>query len=238
MVETLVGKVLFVDNARDWRNVIAHLLRHEDGDTYSIASAIAEARTLLQTGEFEVVVADWRMPGDGVAFLREVRHSFPRVTCVLLTGFKHELAQGILTELATLGIHVFDKGQATQQWLENLVNPDLRAEALEHDLSGEDTVSVEGAPETVRDSLYTHRLLLNESRAEAEGLRKVLGVVAEDLLEELRSLRDRDQPNLIGPGRSMSVDDMVREIETGSELGRALLMMDRQVQKRLRGGKL
>ena len=52
------------------------------------AESAARALTLLESGEFDIVLADIRMPGmSGAELLRTVRQTYPEIDVVIMTGF-------------------------------------------------------------------------------------------------------------------------------------------------------
>jgi two-component system NtrC family sensor kinase len=81
-------RILFVD---DERNVLHSLERLFIDDGYDIhtAGSGAEALELLeQSGDFKLVVSDYRMPGmNGVEFLAEVCRRWPETERIILSGY-------------------------------------------------------------------------------------------------------------------------------------------------------
>ncbi len=57
------------------------------GVGFSICGGADAALRLLESDEFDAVIADYRMPGkDGMELLAEVKRRFPSIIRVLLTG--------------------------------------------------------------------------------------------------------------------------------------------------------
>lgn len=238
MIEAAVGKILFVDNAHDWRQVLGQLLRHVRSDLYSVVHSIEQATAAIATGEYETIVADWHMPDDGLAFMQRIKRAHPGYACIVLTGFKHDIDERVLRELESAGISVYDKDQATPEWLEALADPERRGAASSAQLESMTIDGIQDAPAAIRDVVYAQRLLLEDMKREATTMRESLRMVASDLCDDLRALPEQDVANLIGPGAAMSVEDMMVAIETNTELGRQLLLTDRKIQRRMRGGAL
>lgn len=92
-------KILVVDDARDMRLVIQHLLK-KLGHDVDAAEDGEDAWTMLQQNDYQVVVSDWMMPRmDGLALCRKIRGaSFSNyIYIILLTGMsgKQNLISGI-----------------------------------------------------------------------------------------------------------------------------------------------
>jgi|SRR5690349_13923805 len=81
------GSILLVDDNRDTVDSIAILLR-ESGHDVAKAYSAPEALDLLDgNSHIHLVISDVRMPGlDGFDFRRVVRHRFPGLPMVLITG--------------------------------------------------------------------------------------------------------------------------------------------------------
>jgi len=79
--------VLLVDDNREGADAVTALLKASD-HTVHCAYSVREALDLLDEGrEIDIVVSDIRMPDvDGFDFLRVLRHRFPKLPIVLITG--------------------------------------------------------------------------------------------------------------------------------------------------------
>jgi two-component system, cell cycle sensor histidine kinase and response regulator CckA len=79
--------VLVADDTRDAAIVVARLLE-ETGYAALCAHSAREALDLLdERGEIGLVLSDIRMPGiDGFDLLRVLRHRFPALPVILMTG--------------------------------------------------------------------------------------------------------------------------------------------------------
>lgn len=94
-------KVLLVDDDTLVRKGLAHLLVSVvEGAEVSEASDATEALSMLENGEYHVVVADIRLPGrDGLEMLKEMRAGHPDIPVVMLTGYDDpEYVKGALAE--------------------------------------------------------------------------------------------------------------------------------------------
>lgn len=79
------GRVLVVDDDSLVRNSLAALLEEEFA--VGCAADAKAADELLNAQQFDVVLADFEMPGrNGIDFLRDVHRRFPGVLAVLITG--------------------------------------------------------------------------------------------------------------------------------------------------------
>jgi PAS domain S-box-containing protein len=81
-------RVLHVDDDPAFGALVSEFLRRED-EAFEVTTATSadEGLARLEEGTFECVVSDYQMPGaDGLAFLRTVRGTYPRLPFVLFTG--------------------------------------------------------------------------------------------------------------------------------------------------------
>lgn len=80
------GRVLIVDDEASLRRVFAHMLERE-GHTVVQAADGLQAVEAVMAEQFDVILADIRMPGmTGIQLLRRVREHDPDVPVVLITG--------------------------------------------------------------------------------------------------------------------------------------------------------
>ena len=87
--------VLVVDDEEDARELLAALLEIS-GAVVQMAHSVADARALLVTSSFDVIVSDIGMPGeDGYSFLKTLREDErlrgqPHVPAVALTAYSQK----------------------------------------------------------------------------------------------------------------------------------------------------
>ena len=81
-----MAKVLVVDDERSIRITLGEFLRR-DGHTVESAETAEAARSMLQSGGFDVVLSDIILPQlNGVELLRAIREAAPHVQVILMTG--------------------------------------------------------------------------------------------------------------------------------------------------------
>ena len=94
-----MAQVLLVDDEASVRRVLAAILG-EDGHTVVEAAGVTEARCLLATTPFDLVITDQKMPdGEGLSLVASARETDPALPVVLVTAFATvELAVAALKE--------------------------------------------------------------------------------------------------------------------------------------------
>ena len=86
------SKILIVDDEEVVRETISLKLRAH-GYTTKIAKNGQEALEILEQEEFDLIIADIRMPGiDGVELLQRVSKLYPEMAKIILTGYDDEHA--------------------------------------------------------------------------------------------------------------------------------------------------
>ncbi|MBZ5514831.1 MAG: sigma-54 dependent transcriptional regulator [Acidobacteriia bacterium] len=79
--------VLIVDDEQDARDFCLQVL-HELGYEADAAESAEQALSLLSTGNFDIVLADVRMPGmSGLDLLKVVKQDHPPIDVVMMTGY-------------------------------------------------------------------------------------------------------------------------------------------------------
>ena len=79
-------QILLVDDEKDFVEMLAMRLE-EAGDKVTPAYDGKMCLDCLETNRIDVVILDIKMPGmDGIQALREIKHRFPLVEVILLTG--------------------------------------------------------------------------------------------------------------------------------------------------------
>ena len=80
------ASILVVDD-EDSTSSALDLLLSDEGYEISIASTVAEARTLLARRWFDLVVLDLRLPdGDGIALLEHIKETTPETEVIIMTA--------------------------------------------------------------------------------------------------------------------------------------------------------
>ncbi|HEX7581294.1 MAG TPA: sigma-54 dependent transcriptional regulator, partial [Thermoanaerobaculia bacterium] len=94
-----MAQVLLVDDEASVRRVLAAILG-EDGHTVVEAAGVTEARRLLATTPFDLVITDQKMPdGEGLSLVASARETDPALPVVIVTAFATvELAVAALKE--------------------------------------------------------------------------------------------------------------------------------------------
>ncbi|PZR17670.1 MAG: hypothetical protein DI536_05005 [Archangium gephyra] len=116
------GRVLVVDDDSLVRNSLAALLEEEFA--VECAPDAAAADSLLAAHPFEVVLADFEMPGrNGVDFLRDVHERFPGMMGLLITGHSDHplvLAANKTAEVSRVIEKPYDP-ERMLRWVDNVV---------------------------------------------------------------------------------------------------------------------
>lgn len=95
--------LLLVDDEPHVLASLRRLLRKE-GWNLLVAASGQEGLDLLAANRVDLVVSDMRMPHmDGAAFLRQVRHQYPQVTRLVLTGYAER--EAVKRAFEEAGIH-------------------------------------------------------------------------------------------------------------------------------------
>jgi signal transduction histidine kinase len=80
------ARVLLVDDDKDVLNMIADMVS-ERGYTVELANCGAEALEMLKTATFDVMLADYNMPGmKGVELIERAKKLYPKMKYLLMTG--------------------------------------------------------------------------------------------------------------------------------------------------------
>lgn len=116
-------RFLLVDDEPMILETLASILRREfAGCTIDLAPDAAAGMARLDASDYDIVVSDYRMPGqDGVSFLRDVRARRPHAVRILLTAYPEQDAalRGIndahLERFLTKPISVTEFGAAMRE---------------------------------------------------------------------------------------------------------------------------
>jgi cyclic di-GMP phosphodiesterase len=87
---TTPARILIVDDERLVRDLVRRLLER-GGYTCAVAENAFEARRLLSTRRFELIVCDLQMPGEsGLDVVSHVRRAYPGTAAIMVTGVDDE----------------------------------------------------------------------------------------------------------------------------------------------------
>lgn len=83
----MAKKILIVDDNPNMSSLLSEMLEVFDYASVRAADG-AEALTVLEGGEFSMVITDMRMPNmTGLELLGEVKSRFPKMPVVLISGY-------------------------------------------------------------------------------------------------------------------------------------------------------
>lgn len=81
-------RILFVDDEQNVLRSLERLFLEEEYEIVTAASGQEGLETLEQSGPFQLIVSDYRMPSmNGVEFLSEVRRRWPQTERIILSGY-------------------------------------------------------------------------------------------------------------------------------------------------------
>jgi DNA-binding NtrC family response regulator len=107
--------VLVVEDNEGLRESLSEFLRTE-GYQVRTAETGGDALGILANGAFDLVIADFRMPGlTGMEFLREARAARPHLRAILMTGMPEEMVSP--AEVRATGIAFVRKPFEAQEML-------------------------------------------------------------------------------------------------------------------------
>ena len=80
-------KVLFIDDEKDFLDIIAERIRVRGMDVSTVTS-VEDALNMVEEESFDVVIMDFMMPGmNGFQTLKAIKEKKPGVKIILLTGY-------------------------------------------------------------------------------------------------------------------------------------------------------
>lgn len=86
-------RILFVDDERNVLRSLERLFLEEEYEIFTAASGQEGLETIEQSGPFQLIVSDYRMPSmNGVEFLSEVFRRWPETERIILSGYADSAA--------------------------------------------------------------------------------------------------------------------------------------------------
>jgi DNA-binding response OmpR family regulator len=113
-------RVLVVDDEALLRSLIKRVLERAGLDVAEAQNGLQAYRLVLQTGAFDLVIADVVMPGlDGLEVIRQVRQQHPRTRIIAMSGWgRPDAAKDGLSAAAVCGADLFlEKPVGTRELL-------------------------------------------------------------------------------------------------------------------------
>jgi DNA-binding response OmpR family regulator len=99
-----MGTILVADDDKTCRDSIQKVLQRE-GHTVQTAESVDGALDALDTGHFDLVVCDYRMPGKtGVDLLVELRHKQSHVPVLMISAYADALVEETILQLGALEV--------------------------------------------------------------------------------------------------------------------------------------
>lgn len=86
-------RILLVEDDRDVRLILEHVL-FDDGHQVDASGDMAEGKRLLETGSYDLVIADARLP-DGTGMDLCDAAAQQGVKCIIITGYAFTLPAGV-----------------------------------------------------------------------------------------------------------------------------------------------
>jgi DNA-binding NtrC family response regulator len=97
-----VGNILVADDDKTCRDSIQKVLERE-GHTVQAAENVDGALEALGTGDFDLVVCDYRMPGKtGIDFLIELKRRESPVPVLMISAYADALVEAAIIKLGAL----------------------------------------------------------------------------------------------------------------------------------------
>ena len=104
----MTKRILLVDDNATFRNIIAEILKSDEGFSVSVSEDGVRALESLKNEHFDILITDINMPYmDGIELFHNVKELYPELPVVIISGFVHNsLSDQLLNE----GVfHVFRK---------------------------------------------------------------------------------------------------------------------------------
>ena len=99
-----MGTILVADDDKTCRDSIQKVLERE-GHTVQTAESVDRALETLDTGHYDLVVCDYRMPGKtGIDLLVELRRKESHVPVLMISAYADALVEAAILRLGALEI--------------------------------------------------------------------------------------------------------------------------------------
>ena len=99
-----MGTILVADDDKTCRDSIQKVLERE-GHTVQTAESVDRALATLDTGHFDLVVCDYRMPGKtGIDLLVEMRLKQSQVPVLMISAYADALVEAAVMKLGALEV--------------------------------------------------------------------------------------------------------------------------------------
>ncbi len=97
-----MGNILVADDDKTCRESIQKVLERE-GHTVQAADSVDSALEALESGSFDLVVCDYRMPGKtGIDLLIELKHRESFVPVLMISAYADAVAEAAIMKLGAL----------------------------------------------------------------------------------------------------------------------------------------
>lgn len=162
----MAAKILLVDDEVNVLRALERLFRRRRFQVARFCSGI-EALEAARSGEFQVVISDYRMPIiDGVEFLTQLRESSPEITRIMLSGEADRDA--ILASINHAGIFRF----ATKPWDDERLLEIVDLAIAEHKRVLETLIALDVHRE-LTDATYRRQKAVEALEKESPGITQV-----------------------------------------------------------------
>jgi DNA-binding response OmpR family regulator len=204
-------RVLYVEHDHDYRNTMADSLKQWGCRVDAVARPIEAAR-LLEPDKYQMIIVDigFNAPDiSGDQFLVQNRDLLGGTTKVALTGQSYRI--GHWEEFNSMGVQVVIKGDELPQLQEmtQTVFDQRRKRVLKSLTAAKDKVLSGHAASSEEYPLAT----------------VALAELQNELLNELQAMGEKDSQVVLYKGKKYSVNDLIHEVEQGTEVGRAHVRM-------------
>jgi CheY-like chemotaxis protein len=215
--------LLVVEDHPDLLDSLAGRARGYGIEKAAFASSYDDALRLIKTYPIQRVVSDNVFEGEaerGVQLLQEARRRNPTAILNLLTG--QPLREHEIRDAEQARVRIIPKGK-------------VNVEIIDHLLFGLDAGPLEGAPRETQDVA-----LLVLEKADLEKAYKELSVLTDSMIDDIYEEVGKypaNTPVLVVGREQFTKEDLRRHIEDKTSLGRQLINLHRNLNRRLRAAK-